>query len=108
MSECCPWNHGGSNIVLQEVCEESHKAAVQDQSVQFMRANKVVKGKQVAICFHIGDCKISHKFSAFIDNTVAWLRVEYEIIFEDSLGQMKVHRGKTHRYLDILLEIVTK
>jgi hypothetical protein len=23
-------------------------------------ANKVVKGKQVTICFHIDDCKISH------------------------------------------------
>jgi hypothetical protein len=64
-------------------------------------ANKVVKGKQVMICFHIDDCKISHKSSAVIDNTIAWirLRVECKSIFEDGLGQMKVHRGKTHKYL---------
>ncbi len=51
--------------------------------------NKVIKGKQVTICFHIVDCKISHKSSAIIDNTVVWLRVKYKNIFEDGLGEMK-------------------
>ncbi len=55
-------------------------------------ANKVVKGKQVTICFHIDDCKFSHKSSAVIDNTIAWIRVEYKSIFKDGLGQMKVHK----------------
>ena len=61
-------------------------------------ANKVAEGKQVTTCFHIDDCKISHKSSAVIDDTIAWLRGGYESIFEDGLGQMKVHRGKTHKY----------
>jgi hypothetical protein len=39
-------------------------------------ANKVVKGKQVTICFHIDDCKISHKLSAVIDNTIALLKTK--------------------------------
>ena len=51
-------------------------------------ANKVVKGKQITICFHVDDCKISHESSAVIDDTIAWLRVEYESIFGDGLGQM--------------------
>ncbi len=71
-------------------------------------ANKVVKGKQVTICFHIDDCKISHKFSAVIDDTIAWLRIEYESIFEDGSGQMKVHRGKTNKYLGMLLDFSHK
>ena len=62
-------------------------------------ANKVVKRKQISICFHVNDCKISHESSAVIDDTIAWLRVEYESIFEDGSGQMKVHTGKTHKYL---------
>ncbi len=62
-------------------------------------AHKVVKGKQVTICFHIDDCKISHKSSAVIDNMIAWLKTDYDSIFEDGLGQVKVHRGKTHKYL---------
>jgi hypothetical protein len=24
-------------------------------------ANKIVKGKQITICFHVDDCKISHE-----------------------------------------------
>jgi hypothetical protein len=71
-------------------------------------ASKVVKGKQVTICYHIEDCNISHKSSAVIDNTIAWLRVEYESIFEDGTGQMKVHRGKTHKYLGMSLDLCHK
>jgi hypothetical protein len=71
-------------------------------------ANKVVKGKQVAICFHVDDCKISHKSSAVIDDTIAWLRVEYKTIFEGDLGQMKVHRGKIHKYLGMSLDFSHK
>jgi hypothetical protein len=37
-------------------------------------ANKVVKGKQVTICFYIYDGKISHESSAVIDDTITWLR----------------------------------
>jgi hypothetical protein len=70
--------------------------------------NKVVKGKQVTICFHIDDYKISHKSSGVIDDTIAWLRVEYKSIFEDGLGQMKVNRGKTHKYLGISLDFSHK
>jgi hypothetical protein len=62
---------------------------------------KAVKGKQVMICFHIDDCKISHKSSAVIDDTITWLRVECESISEDGSGQMKVHRGKTYKYLAV-------
>ncbi len=71
-------------------------------------ANKVVKGKQVTICFHINDFKISHISSAVIDNTIAWLRSEYDSIFKDGSGQMKVHRGKTHKYLGMLLNFSHK
>ncbi len=71
-------------------------------------ANKVVKEKKVTICFHINGCKISHKSSAIIDNMIAWLRSKYESIFKDGLGQMKVHRGKTHKYLGMLLDFSHK
>ena len=101
-------NHGGSIIVLQEVCEESHEAGVQYQPYNGCMANNMVKGKQVTICFHIDDCKISHKSSVVIDNNMAWLRVEFESIFEDGLGQMKFHRDKTHTYLGMSLDFSHK
>ena len=67
-------------------------------------ANKVVNGKQLTICFHVDDCKISHMSTKVIDDVIAWLRSEYESIFEDGLGAMKVHRGKKHTYLAMDLD----
>ncbi len=68
----------------------------------------MAKRKQVTIYFHINDCKISHKSSAVIDNMIAWLRTEYESIFKDGLGQMKVNRGKIHNYLGMSLDFSHK
>ena len=51
-------------------------------------ANKVIKGKQITICFHVDDCKISHESSKVIDDTIDWLQSEYESIFEDGSGAM--------------------
>jgi hypothetical protein len=76
---------------VKSLTKQGYKIDLYDGCV----ANKVVKGKQVTICFHIDDCKISRKSSAVIDNMIAWLRTKYESIFEDGLGQMKVHRGES-------------
>ena len=48
-------------------------------------ANKIVKGKQITICFHVDDCKISHEVPQVIDETIDWLKAEYESIFENVL-----------------------
>jgi hypothetical protein len=56
-------------------------------------ANKTVKGKVLTVCFHVDDCKISHKATKVVDETIKWLRAEYEVIFEDGTALMKVHRG---------------
>ena len=68
----------------------------------------MIKGKQITICFHVDDCKISHESSKVIDDTIDWLRSEYESIFEDGSGTMKVHRGKVHKYLAMLLDFSHK
>ncbi len=38
--------------------------------------NKIVKGKQITICFHVDNCKISHKYSKVVDETIKWLQAE--------------------------------
>ena len=53
-------------------------------------------------------CKISHKLSKVIDSTIKWLRRDYESIFEDGSGEMKVHRGKVHKYLGMTLDFTSK
>jgi hypothetical protein len=52
-------------------------------------ANKVIEGMQLTICFHIDDCKISRESSKVIDDTIDWLRSEYDSTVEDGSGAMK-------------------
>ncbi len=68
----------------------------------------IVERKQITVCFHVDDCKLSHEHPKVIDETVDWLRAEYESIFEDGLGAMKVHRGKVHKYLGMRLDFSHK
>jgi hypothetical protein len=58
----------------------------------------------LTVCFHVDDCKISHLIPKVIDETIEWLRSEYEHVFEDGTGEMRVHRGKTHKYLGMSLD----
>jgi hypothetical protein len=69
--------------------------------------NKTIKGKQITICFHVDDCKISHVSEKVVDYTVAWLRQEYESIFTNGTGKMKEARGKVHTYLGMTLDFTT-
>jgi hypothetical protein len=56
----------------------------------------------------VDDCKLSHESPEVIDETIGWLREEYESIFEDGSGAMKVHRGKVHKYLGMTLDFSNK
>jgi hypothetical protein len=69
--------------------------------------NKDINEKQLTICFHIDDCKISHVDPKVNDKTIAWLRKEYESVFMDGTGKMKVARGKVHKYLGMTLDFTT-
>jgi hypothetical protein len=70
--------------------------------------NKIIDGTQSTICFHVDDCKISHASKKVINQTIEWLWKDYESIFEDSSGKMKVSRGNTHKYLGMNLDFSTK
>ena len=56
-------------------------------------ANKIIDDKQMTICFHVDDCKLSHRDPKVMDSMINFLRQEYESIFEDGSGQMTVSRG---------------
>jgi Reverse transcriptase (RNA-dependent DNA polymerase) len=70
-------------------------------------ANKMIDGHQMTICFHVDDCKLSHKSPKAMDDMTAWLKDECENIFEDGTGKMTVSRGKVHRYLGMTLDYST-
>jgi hypothetical protein len=58
------------------------------------------------------DCLFPHgqlqdiaSHSKVVDKTIEWLQSEYKNVFEDGTGQMKFHRGKTHKYLGMSLDL---
>ena len=71
-------------------------------------ANKIVDGNQMTILYHVDDCKLSHVDSKANDNMIDWLRKNYESIFEDGSGAMKVSRGKVHKFLGMTLDFTTR
>jgi hypothetical protein len=70
--------------------------------------NKMVKNKQLTICFHVDDCKLSHASSQVQEETISWLWHDYESVFEDGSGKMKVHHGKVHKVLGTTLDFTSK
>ena len=53
-------------------------------------ANKIVKGKQMTLCWHVDDMKVSHFMPKEVDKIVKWLCIIYEHMFNDGSGAMKV------------------
>ena len=43
-----------------------------------------------------------------MDATIEWLQKEYEVIFHDGSGAMKVCRGKVHVYVGMPMDFTTK
>jgi hypothetical protein len=70
--------------------------------------NQNIRGKQCEICFHVDNCKISHKSTKVLDRIIKWLRQDFEKVFEDGSGKLKVHQGKVHEYLSMTLDFSTK
>jgi hypothetical protein len=70
--------------------------------------NKMIKKKQITICFHVNNCKVSHELAQVVDEAIKWLRRDYESIFEDGSGPMAVHQGLVHRYLGMTIDYSTR
>ncbi len=64
--------------------------------------------KQITICFHVDDCKVSHKSARVIDKDIKWLHRDYKSIFKDGSGAMVVHQGDVHKYLGMTIDYSTK
>jgi hypothetical protein len=60
---------------------------------------KQINGKQMTICWHVDDLKISHKDAREVTKIENWLRGIY--------GEITVCRGKKHTYLGMQLDYST-
>ena len=70
--------------------------------------NRMVNGNQQTVCFHVDDGKISHIDPDVNTEFLEVLRKEYESIFEDGTGAMKITRGHVHEYLGMKLDFAVK
>ena len=70
-------------------------------------ANKIVDGKQLTVVWHIDDLKVSHVKARVVTRMARWLKSQYERLFEDGSGAMKISRGKVHEYLGMTLDYST-
>ena len=59
-------------------------------------SNIMIKDNQQTICFYVRYYKLSHQDIKVDDEFIKTLRDEYESVFEDASGKMKVIRGKVH------------
>jgi hypothetical protein len=60
--------------------------------------NWMVDRKQQTCGFHVDDCILTGQ-STTNDAFIEALREEYESVFEDGSGKLKVHRGKVLKYV---------
>jgi hypothetical protein len=64
-------------------------------------ANKVVDRKQMTVCWHADDLKVSHCDPAQVTIFGEWLSTKYEV-------NVATHRGKVHDYLGMIFDFSAK
>jgi hypothetical protein len=63
--------------------------------------DKVVDGKQMTVCWHVDDLKVSHCDPAQVTIFGEWLSTKYGVA-------VATHQGKVHDYLGMIFEFSTK
>ncbi len=84
------------NKFVKDVTENGFKLNPYDPCV----ANKMVKGKQLTIVWHVDDVKISSVDKQAVEDFIDWLNKKYS----DEKGKVTVSRGKRHDYLGMVLD----
>jgi len=74
-------------LYYQKLCKSLKDIGYEMNPYDPCMRNKLIKGSQCTICFHVDDCKISHKSSSVVDSTIEWLRQDYQNIFKDGSGK---------------------
>jgi hypothetical protein len=62
----------------------------------------------MTMLYHEDDCKLSHRDPKVLDRMILWLRWQYECIFEGGSGEMKVSRGKVHKYVVMTVDFTKR
>ena len=64
-------------------------------------ANKIINNKQMTVCWHVDDLKVSHVEDSEIDKFIVHIKNNYE---DEKIGTVKTSRGAVHKYLGMQLD----
>ena len=64
-------------------------------------ANRIVKGTQYTVVWHVDDLKSSHIMPSVNNEFIAWLKNTHA---KDRIGEIKFKKGKLHPYLGMSLD----
>ena len=67
-------------------------------------SNKIVRGKQLTVVFHVDDIKVSQRKTWVVTNMDEWMKKTSKQLFDDGSGKMTLHCGKSHEYLGMTLD----
>ena len=62
-------------------------------------ANKMVNGRQLTVCWHVDDLKVSHVEQRVVDEFLEWVQLEY-----GQYGEVKICRGERHPYVGFTMD----
>ena len=68
--------------------------------------NKIVDDAQLTVVWHVNDLKVSHVDAGVVTQMYVCLQKTYERLFDDSLGAIKLKRGKIHECLSMQLDFI--
>jgi hypothetical protein len=88
----------------QEGVDMPHGHHYIDLTTQLKMVELHVDGKQITLCWHVDDMKVSHFEKKKVDDMIKWLRLKYEHLFEDGSGAMQICRGKVQEYIGMTLD----
>jgi hypothetical protein len=87
-------------LIKEDLMEIGFKLNPYDPCV----ADKMSKGKQMTLYWHVDNMKVSHFDKKKVDDMIKWLRLKYEHLFEDGSDAMQICRGKVHEYIGMTLD----
>ena len=63
-------------------------------------ANMSVNGKQLTVCWHVDDLKMSHMDEGVLTDLIGWLEKKY--------GELRISRGQKHEYLGMEMDFSSR
>ena len=61
-----------------------------------MRGENIIGGKQISVCLHVDNLKVSHVDPKEVTILIKWL--------EDIYRELMITRGKVHKFLGMMLD----